>query len=59
MNVVAAGIGDFKADSLSDDEGHRLCFELARLQRLRSIASAVEQLVRVFVGKDSELRRSG
>jgi len=59
VNVIAAGIGDFKADSVSDNEGDRFCLQLSRVPRLRPIAPAVKQLVCVFVTQDSELPRGG
>jgi hypothetical protein len=45
LDVIACGIGDVQAHSLSHDEGHGLCFEFARISRLGTITGAVEQLV--------------
>jgi hypothetical protein len=54
-NIIAGGIGDVQAHSLSHDEGHCLCFEFARISRLGTITGAVEQLVCILVRQHGEL----
>lgn len=57
VDVIARRVGDVESHRMTDDKGHGLGFELARITRFRAIVRAVQQFVRVLVNQHAEFCR--